>query len=55
MSVTDRVEALKAKHSQLESTLTLETSHPHPDEIQLLDLKKQKLRIKDEIASLTTH
>lgn len=55
MSVMDRVESLKAKHSQLESTIHAETSHPNPDEAQLHDLKKQKLRIKDEIANLTSH
>ena len=37
----------------LETALDEEFNRPLPDDIQIASLKKQKLRIKDEIASLT--
>lgn len=55
MSLQDRIESLKAKHAALEDALAFEGSRPHPDETRLNDLKRQKLRIKDEISSAMTH
>ena len=52
MSVEERIEALKSKHQSLETAIKEENSRPHPDEIHTSSLKKQKLRIKDEIAAL---
>jgi hypothetical protein len=53
MSLQDRIEALKAKHRALEAALKAENSRPRPDEVEISRLKKQKLQIKDEIASLS--
>ena len=55
MSHQERLEALKARHQALESALAEETTHSHPDEVRINTLKKQKLRIKDEIAGLSAH
>ncbi len=52
MSVDERIAALKSKHQSLETAIDEENSRPRPDEFQIASLKKQKLRIKDEIASL---
>ena len=52
MSVDEHVRALKAKHSEIEGQLVLENSRPHPDQIAIVALKKQKLKIKDEIVKL---
>jgi len=49
MSVEDHVRALQAKHAELENQIVLETSRPHPDQIAIASLKKQKLKIKDEL------
>lgn len=54
MSLQDRIESLKAKHAALEDALALEGGRPHPDESRLNDLKRQKLRIKDQISSVMT-
>ncbi len=52
MSMDDRIEVLKTKHSELEEAIDKENSHPFPDDIEIAGLKKQKLRIKDELAAL---
>lgn len=43
--------ALQAKHAGLEARLNSELQRPAPDTAALATLKKQKLRLKDEIAS----
>ncbi len=52
MSYDDRINALKAKHRALEAAIDEESARPHPDDVEIHRLKKQKLAIKDEIASL---
>ncbi|HVJ43659.1 MAG TPA: YdcH family protein, partial [Dongiaceae bacterium] len=52
MALTSHMESLKAKHSDLEARIADEERRPHPDEVCISDLKKQKLRIKDELTQL---
>jgi hypothetical protein len=52
MSQQDRIEALKEKHASLERAIDEETRRPLPDQAAIYDLKRQKLRIKDEIVQL---
>ena len=52
MSVAEKIEALRVRHKELEARIEEEASRPLPDEIEIQTLKKQKLRIKDEIAQL---
>ncbi len=52
MGLEERVESLKVKHQILEAAIEEENSRPHPDDLHLVTLKKQKLRIKDELAAL---
>lgn len=52
MSLGERIEALKAKHRALEAAIEEQNSRPHPDDIEIVRLKKQKLQVKDEIAAL---
>ena len=54
MSIDPRIEALKARHQSLEQTIEDEEGRPHPDDLHLAELKKEKLRIKDEIAELNS-
>jgi hypothetical protein len=44
-----QVESLEQKHAALEAQIDEEEHRPHPDDIRLHELKKEKLRIKDEI------
>jgi len=46
------VSALEAKHAGLEARISEERQRPAPDEVELHRLKKEKLRIKEEIAGL---
>ena len=53
MSDKEQMIALKAKHSELDNALRIEISRPQPDQAVVSQIKKQKLRIKDEIATIT--
>lgn len=44
------VAALEAKHAGLEARIVSELQRPAPDMAALASLKKQKLRLKDEMA-----
>lgn len=55
MSLNEHVEALKSKHAHLEHEIDEENLRPHPDENRLAQLKREKLRIKDEIAGIEHH
>ena len=57
MSLNDRIETLRTRHRSLEEQIDQEVSRPLPNMDVVNDLKRQKLRIKDEIALLehTTH
>ncbi|KAF0138583.1 MAG: hypothetical protein FD153_1223 [Rhodospirillaceae bacterium] len=54
MSVETRLEALRAKHAELEAAIAAENHRPLPDSTFLSDLKRQKLKIKEEIERLRT-
>lgn len=53
MSVVEHIETLRAKHAHLEEAIDQENLRPHPDDMKLQELKREKLRIKDEIAGLS--
>jgi len=44
--------ALETKHATLDRKIADEENRPVPDTTVLHDLKKQKLKIKEELASL---
>jgi len=52
MALGSRIESLSAKHAALEALLASEEAHPWQNELRVLRLKKDKLRIKDEIQRL---
>lgn len=49
---SSHVNALQSKHQGLERQIRQEMSRPFPDESMLRTLKKQKLRIKEELSTL---
>ena len=52
MTAAEQVTALKNRHAELEKIIQDEICRPQPDQSIVADLKKQKLRIKDELAEL---
>jgi hypothetical protein len=55
MSEPDRIVALKEQHAELEREITEENARPMPNHDAIADLKRQKLRIKDELFQLERH
>lgn len=49
---SSHVTALQAKHDGLERRLRDEMNRPAPDSTMIATLKKQKLKIKEEIAHI---
>ena len=47
--------ALEAKHAGLEAQIEEENQRPAPDTTTLHRLKKEKLKIKEEMEGLTQH
>ena len=43
-------QALSAKHSNLDQRISDESHRPLPDHLLIAQLKKQKLRVKEEMA-----
>ncbi len=54
MSLQGHIVELQRRHEALEKEIEKEQLHPNADEIRLLELKRKKLQIKDELAKLTT-
>lgn len=52
MSTLSHIEALQDKHAHLEKIIEEEQLRPDPDETRIHELKREKLKIKDEISSL---
>lgn len=54
MPMDDQIESLRSMHASLEASIQSEETRPRPDDTLVHDLKRQKLRIKDEIVRLST-
>lgn len=53
MSVSSHLEELKRKHETLSKQVEVEQRAPGSDDISIAELKKQKLKIKEEIHRLS--
>ena len=49
--IQSHVAALQAKHDRLETEIEIEAHRPLPDTVRLHTLKKQKLRLKEELSA----
>lgn len=52
MALADRLVSLRQQHEHLQVRLDDENNRPHPDEDRIRELKREKLRLKDEINRL---
>ncbi len=55
MGTETHIEHLSLKHEELEQALHEEAHRPAPDTSRITVLKREKLRIKDEIQRLSPH
>jgi hypothetical protein len=52
MSLQSHLSELTAKHKALEMQIEEELSHPSSDDLAIAELKRKKLKLKDEISRL---
>ncbi|UFN51319.1 YdcH family protein [Roseomonas sp. OT10] len=52
MQTAPRLRSLEDRHASLEDKLAAEASRPRPDELELARLKREKLKIKEEMERL---
>ena len=52
MAIEARIRELGSRHETLERAIQDETSRPAADELRLRELKRRKLRLKEEIEGL---
>ncbi len=55
MSLESRIKELSERHKRLDAAIAAEMKHPAGDDVRIHELKRKKLRIKDEIAQLRTN
>jgi hypothetical protein len=49
MQTVESVVSLRDKHASLKRAIEEENLRPHPDDVRISQLKREKLRIKDEM------
>jgi len=54
MSVSAHIEELRRKHAHIAEQVEEAQRHPGADPLQIASLKKQKLRLKEEISRLSS-
>jgi hypothetical protein len=54
MAVEARIRELGLRHETLERAIADEMSRPAADALRLVEMKRQKLRLKEEMESLRT-
>ncbi len=52
MAIEARIRELDARHRSLEQLIESEMSHLSSDDLRVRELKRQKLRLKEEMESL---
>ncbi len=52
MALQGHIQELSEKHKRLQELIEAEMAHPDWDEVRVQALKKEKLRIKDELERL---
>jgi hypothetical protein len=52
MAIESHLAELEKRHEALKEQISEALTHPSTDDLQLLELKRRKLHVKDEIARL---
>lgn len=53
LSLEDQIQNLEKQHCDLDAALREEEARPLPDSLEISDLKRKKLAVKDQLAQLT--
>lgn len=53
LSIEDQIQHLEKQHCDLDAALREEEARPLPDSLEISDLKRKKLAVKDQLAQLT--
>jgi len=54
MAIRAHLETLQQRHQELDTAIAAELKHPSYDETRIHELKRLKLRIKDQIHNIST-
>ncbi|SNY90944.1 hypothetical protein SAMN04515647_1135 [Cohaesibacter sp. ES.047] len=54
MSLDSRIQELQRRHDELDKEIEEAFTHPSVDELQIAEMKRKKLQMKDEISGLQT-
>jgi len=54
MAVQSSIKDISEKHKEIQAAIEAEMSHSGWDEVRVAQLKKEKLRLKDELERLRT-
>jgi hypothetical protein len=54
MAEAARIRSLEERHATLEARIAEEGGRPRPDDLELVRLKREKLRLKEEMEKLRT-
>lgn len=52
MAIKAHMETLNRRHEELEAAIATETRTPGYDDLRVVELKRQKLKIKDQLEEL---
>ncbi|MAW79056.1 MAG: DUF465 domain-containing protein [Parvularcula sp.] len=52
MAIKAHMETLNKRHQELEAAIAAETKSPGCDDMRVVELKRQKLKIKDQLQEL---
>ena len=53
MSMSSHISELKKKHEELSERVEMIQRRPGSDDLEIMSMKKEKLRLKEEISRLT--
>ena len=55
MSISSHLDELRRKHAVLEQKIETEVRSPGSDDLQITEMKREKLRLKEEIHRLSSN
>lgn len=55
MTLSSHLDELRRKHQTLSTKIEQEQRHPSADDLELRDLKRKKLHLKEQIERLAQH